>query len=74
VRTYVIRMNPSAVEAEAMSELMPRLPADVRERVLDQIWLRAVFVEQRRRTNIAERPALEARADRLLEALDPGEV
>lgn len=40
-------------------------------RLLDQLWLRTVMVEEWRRTHIAERAAFEACADRLLAALDP---
>lgn len=71
--TYAVRMGMSVAEGESLSELMPRLPVDVRDRVLDQIWLRSVLVEQRRRTTIAERDTFDARADAILEELDPDE-
>jgi hypothetical protein len=68
-----VRMGSTAADAERLDELLHRLPLDVQERVVDQVWLRAVFVEQRRRTNVRERAAFEARADKLLAALDPPE-
>ena len=71
---YAVRMGMSVVDAEALSDILLRCPDDVSERVLDQLWLRSVFVEQRRRTAITERDTFEARADRLLEMLDPPEV
>src|SRR4051794_36783000 len=40
------------------------------QRILDQLWLRSVFIEQWRRTRISERAAFEERADRMLGALD----
>lgn len=72
-REFTVRMGMSAADREKLSDLMPRLPVDVRDRVLDQLWLRAVLTEQRRRTRIAERDAFDERADRILEALDPAE-
>jgi hypothetical protein len=68
-----VRMDMGADVAEVIAQLLPRLPEDVLERVLDQLWLRAVFVEQRRRTQIAERSTFDARADRILIALDPSD-
>lgn len=44
--------------------------ARVAERLCDQLWLRSVLIEQRRRTIIAEREKFDARADRLLALLD----
>jgi hypothetical protein len=40
-------------------------------RLLDQLWLRSVLIEQWRRTRLNERAGFSRRADRLLSALDP---
>jgi hypothetical protein len=40
------------------------------QRVLDQLWLRSVLMEQWRRTRLSERADFERRADRILAALD----
>jgi hypothetical protein len=69
-----VRMDMGADVAETVAELLPRLPLDVAARVVDQLWLRSVLIEQWRRTRIAERPAFVERADRILAALDPSEV
>jgi hypothetical protein len=71
VTHHVVRMASTAADTEQLAALLPRLPDDVQERVVDQLWLRSVLIEQRRRTRIAERSAFEARADRMLAALDP---
>lgn len=68
-----VRMGMTMADAAALAEVYHRLPADVQAAVSDQLWLKAVLVEQRRRTRIAERPAFDARADRILELLDPPE-
>lgn len=73
VETHVVRMGTSVAEAASLSDILLRCPADVVERVHDQLWLRTVLIEQRRRTALAERAAFDARADRLLELLDPPE-
>lgn len=72
-QAYAVRMGMSVAEGEVLSDLLLRCPEDVAERVHDQLWLRTVLVEQRRRATIAERPAFDARADRILELLDPPE-
>jgi hypothetical protein len=43
VEHHEVRMHSSVESAAALAELLPRLPDDVRARVLDQLWLRAVF-------------------------------
>ena len=68
-----IRMGMELATAERIAELMPRFPADVRDQVKDQLWLRAIFLEQRRRTVIAERDMFDQRADKILALLDPRE-
>lgn len=61
-----------AIDARAVGEQLLVLRGTVREsRILDQLWLRTVMVEEWRRTHRAEREAFEACADRLLAALDP---
>lgn len=72
--TVAVRMGMGVREGELLADLLPRCPQDVRGQVHEQLWLRAVFTEQRRRTNVAERPAFDARADRILAQLDPQEV
>ena len=72
--TYAVRMGMSAPDAEALSDILLRCPDDVAERVQDQLWLRSVLVEQRRRARIDERGRFDIRADRILALLDPPEV
>ncbi len=67
----VVRIPMSATEGEALAPLLVEWPQDVRDQVSTQLWLLAVFTEQRRRTNIAERPAFDERCNRILEMLDP---
>jgi hypothetical protein len=74
VTEHSVRMRMSVAEGEALDEILHRTPADVTERVMDQLWLRSVFVEQRRRTTIAERPKFDERADCILANLDPSDV
>lgn len=69
--TVAVRMRMSAADAVTLDDLWPRLPADVQARVSDQLWLKGVLTEQRRRTNLSERAAFDERADRILTALDP---
>lgn len=74
-RSVDVLVRMDAVDgAEWFAANQMRLPADVRHQVRDQIWLRAVFTEQRRRTNTSERAAFDERADRILAALDPQET
>ena len=67
-----VRLLMRLEDAESLSErlcaaeLSPAL-----QRLLDQLWLRSVLIEQWRRTRLAERGEFQQRADRLLEALDP---
>jgi hypothetical protein len=68
-----VRIGMSADDGAQLAELLGRCPADVRDRIMDQLWLLAIFTEQRRRTRVAERPKFDTRANRLLALLDPGE-
>lgn len=56
-------------------ELAHRLAAEALtpqvQRLLDQLWLRSVLIEQWRRTGLSERGEFHRRADRILGALDP---
>lgn len=69
-----VRMGLSVAHSEVLADILLRCPADVTDAVLDQLWLRSVLVEQRRRTNIAERDTFDMRADRILAQLDPQEA
>lgn len=67
-----IRMGLGAMEAALLAErLVDATHAVDHGRLLDQLWLRTVFIEQWRRTRISERLDFEQRADRMLAALDP---
>lgn len=68
-----VRMGMSVRHGEVLADLLLRTPADVTERVMDQLWLRTVLIAQRRHVRSAEREEYDARADRLLAALDPNE-
>lgn len=65
-----VRMHSTAADAAALSDVLLRVPADVSARLADQIWLRALLIEQRRRVRVAERAAFDVRADRILGLLD----
>lgn len=71
--TLLVRMDLPMDVAERFADVLPRVDAELRDRIHDQLWLRSVFIEQRRRTPRAERDGFNERADRILEALDPGE-
>jgi hypothetical protein len=65
-------MTMTARLAERLAEHMLDVRGTRREEALcEQLWLRTVLVEQRRRTVMAERVAFDLQADRLLAALDP---
>jgi hypothetical protein len=60
------------VAARMLAEHLVAVRGTGREsRLLDQLWLRTVMVEEWRRTHRVERETFEASADRLLAALDP---
>lgn len=66
-----IRMSMPGQDARVLSAwLAGRADGDHTLRVRDQLWLRAVLLEQRRRTDTDERWMFDRRADRLLETLD----
>jgi hypothetical protein len=60
----------SAAEAEQLSErLLSMRGSGSAARLRELLWLRAVFVEQRRRTPAAEKLRFDRRADRILARL-----
>jgi hypothetical protein len=71
-RLPAVRMAMTAHLAAALADHLLDIRGSRREEALcEQLWLRAVLVEQRRRTVMVERSSFDARADRLLAALDP---
>ena len=67
-----VRLRMGETAARVLGEQLLAVRGTGREgRLLDQLWLRTVMVEEWRRTHVAERAAFEACADRLLAALDP---
>lgn len=67
-----VRLLMHLAEAEALEIRLTGRPANPDViRLLDQLWLRSVLIEQWRRTRLSERAAFARRADRLLSALDP---
>jgi hypothetical protein len=70
--TVAVRMDMRLADAEAMADLLldtRGTPAGAE--LQDQLWLVAVFVEQRKRTIRNERPDFTARANGILTRLDP---
>lgn len=68
----VVRMGLTAHLAARLAQHLLDIRGTPREETLcEQLWLRAVLVEQRRRTVMVERASFDAQADRLLAALDP---
>jgi hypothetical protein len=68
-----IRINSPLEDAAELADWLLYDGPD-QQRVLDQLWLATVLREQRRRVRIQERDAFDARADRILAALDPPEA
>ena len=67
-----VRMAITAHLAARLAQHLLDIRGTPREETLcEQLWLRAVLVEQRRRTVMVERASFDAQADRLLAALDP---
>lgn len=76
VEVLQVRMGMSMQTAERLADVLLELgpdQAEVEHRILDQLWLRTSLIEQRRRMRVSERAAFDARADRMLAALDPAE-
>jgi hypothetical protein len=67
----LVRLVMSLADAQVLANsLSSQTVASVEQRILDQLWLRTVLIEQWRRTRLAERRAFQERADRVLSALD----
>lgn len=67
-----IRLLMPIAEAERLEIELTGAACTARTaRLLDQLWLRSVLVEQWRRTRLSERAGFALRSDRILEALDP---
>jgi hypothetical protein len=67
-----VRIGLSVTAADALADrLIDKSHRESHERLLDQLWLRTMLIEQRRRVRLSERPAFDRRADKLLAALDP---
>jgi hypothetical protein len=67
-----VRLLMHVADAERLADLLSaQIPAEDEQRLLDQLWLRTVLIEQWRRSRVAERSAFELRADQVLTALDP---
>lgn len=70
--TVAVRMDMGLTDAQAISDrLLQTRGTPTGAELTDQLWLVAVFVEQRRRTRITERPDFTARANGILARLDP---
>ncbi len=66
-----IRFRMSSSDGSLLSQhLLNTRGGEDENRRLDQLWLRAVLIEQWRRTPLAERATFEAQADFILSALD----
>jgi len=62
----------SVADAKSLANsLSSQASASIEQRILDQLWLRTVLIEQLRRTRLVERRAFGERADRVLSTLDP---
>lgn len=67
-----VRMSMSTHHAAALADHLLDVRGTARgDALCEQLWLRSVLVEQRRRTVMAERESFDTTADRLLAALDP---
>jgi hypothetical protein len=67
-----VRLMMSLADAQVLANsLSSQTVTSVEQRILDQLWLRTVLIEQWRRTRIAERKAFQERADRTLSVFDP---
>jgi hypothetical protein len=71
-RDIRIRLLMPLQDAEELAERLSATENRTEvQRLLDQLWLRSVLIEQWRRTRLAERGEFERRADRILGGLDP---
>jgi hypothetical protein len=66
-----IRMGTGALSEADTADWLLRHRGDVGRRIADQVWLRAILMEQRKRTALGERDAYDERADAILALLDP---
>lgn len=67
-----VRLGMGEVAAERLAVDLLDVRGSARcDRLLEQLWLLAVLIEQRRRTIIVKRADFDARANRILAALDP---
>jgi hypothetical protein len=69
-----VRVGMRLADGQRLSELLVSCPTAVAAHLCDQLWLRAVLIEQRRHTAGAEREAFDRRADRILALLDPDDT
>lgn len=69
-----VRLLMSVADAQALADqFSAQISSRSEQRLLDQLWLRTVLIEQHRRVRRIERIGFRLRADRLLEALDPAD-
>lgn len=68
---HQVRMGMSVAQAGALELILDRCDDELRGLVMDQLWLRTVFVMRRRQLEICERAAFDVRCDRVLERIDP---
>jgi hypothetical protein len=70
-QTVCVRLFMPLSDAEILDARLASMPRTAAvQRVLDQLWLRSVLIEQWRRTGLRERDAFVVRANRVLAALD----
>jgi hypothetical protein len=66
-----VRLSMSIAEAQGLADLLSaQIPAKDEQRLLDQLWLRTVLIEQRRRIRRDERVDFTMRADSMLAVFD----
>lgn len=71
-RSPRVRLMMSVADTEGLAELLCAQMAPQDEQcLLDQLWLRTILIEQRKRIRRDERAAFAIRADRLLAVFDP---
>lgn len=68
----LVRMGMGCEDAAQLSDaLLTIRGTEAERRLLDQLWLRTVLLEQRKRVLLTERATFDRRGDRALAALDP---